>query len=634
MTHDPRTKEEIYEELRASLTGKISKLTNFTESSFNFVLTQAFSEEIRELEILSVVAELSGWIDYTGGPVTDEDLQDLGISDNITAREVSEVMEDDYLDEFVKIVGIKRLPGSRATGTVSFTTESGKTNIPEGTRVTTAPDSNGNTIDFLTTESAETSNGVTTVTDVQIQAVEVGSEYNVPANEIVRLADPPIGVSGVDNPEATTGGKEEESNEELRARAKGAVQASSEGGTVDGIKGYIRKNVEGVGQGDVIIDEFFEGNDGPGGNAPYADVIVDGGLDEEVENAIDFSRPTSIRHNLVRPQVIQIGLDTDLLGSNITTSEVKENIEDKLLNFGIGENFYNSEIIRSIMESSSNIISVDNLGAYIERVTNEPFTYTTGQSEYRLDFTYENVNGSITVIDSDNVSYNEGSDFEIQDKTGDGWPETLVWIGTTPDEGQQFFVDYDVVVPGSTAENDYYEVNSVRDETYKWNSSYQESFDYNTSTDLYELEYVPFDGSSITDNSGDTYTEGTDYEIIDNSGNGFDQTIDWTIGGSTPDNDERFTITYDQKVYHTEYDIVSSPQNEVTDSDGDTYSENTDYTIVDYTDVAEDDSIEWTTQPSTISQGDEFYFSYITEGNINVEDREKIDPGQITFTEV
>jgi len=173
MTHEPRTQEEIYESLRSSLTGQIAKLTNFTDRSFNFVWTQAFAEEVRELEVLAVVSELAGWIDYTGGPITEDDLEQLDIADDITAEEVNEFMKDDYLDEYVKIVGVTRLPGSRATGDVTFTTQSANTEIPSGTRVSTVPDSDGNTIDFLTTEQAETSTGVTTVTDVPIQAVDV-----------------------------------------------------------------------------------------------------------------------------------------------------------------------------------------------------------------------------------------------------------------------------------------------------------------------------------------------------------------------------------------------------------------------------------------------------------------------------
>ena len=770
MTHEPRTKDEIYEALRASLTGKIAKLTNFTDRSFNYVWTQAFAEEIRELEVLAVVSELAGWIDYTGGPITEDDLEQLDIETDVTAEEINEFMQEDYLDEYVKIVGINRLPGSRATGSVTFTTQSANTEIPSGTRVTTVPDSDGNTIDFLTTEQAETSNGVTTVTDVPIQAADVGQEFNIPANEIVRLAEPPIGVRGVDNPEATTGGEDREDNEELRTRAKQAVQSSSQGGTVDGIKGYIRQNVEGVGEGDIIVDEFTDPC------PPFVDVIVDGGLDAEVGDAIDFSRPAGIRHNLVRPQVVQLGFDIDVLGTDIGTADVEDEVETFLLEQGIGEEFYEDELIRRIMNSDPDILNIDNLGGTVERVTNEAFDYeadvsaaiaddggtttdetveandgvsndmtllpsspavgdayyfgdetifsqfelnisqagagtwdivweyydgsawvslanvTDGTSDFQssgtgtvswdipsdwvstnvggvnnlywirarldtftslstqplgqeanidgsgyvLDYTYENVNGSISISDNSGDTYTENTDFEVFDNSGDGWPETLVWTdGATPDEDEQFFVDYDVSVDGLTSNGDRHLTTLVRDESFYWEENGTQTLTYSNTQDLYEMEDIPFDNStSIEDASGDTYVEGTDYDIIDNSGNGFAQTIDWTVGGGTPDNSEDFTITYEKKVYIPEYEVVETPGGEIQDASGDVYEQDVDYNVVDLTQDNENDAISWISNPATLGDGEQFFFSYFNEGDINFGNREKADPGTLSVTQV
>jgi len=770
MTHEPRTKDEIYEALRASLTGKIAKLTNFTDRSFNYVWTQAFAEEIRELEVLAVVSELAGWIDYTGGPITEDDLEQLDIETDVTAEEINEFMQEDYLDEYVKIVGINRLPGSRATGSVTFTTQSAVTTIPSGTRVTTVPDSDGNTIDFLTTEQAETSNGVTTVTDVPIQAADVGQEFNIPANEIVRLAEPPIGVRGVDNPEATTGGEDREDNDELRARAKQAVQSSSQGGTVDGIKGYIRQNIEGVGEGDIIVDEFTDPC------PPFVDVIVDGGLDAEVEDAIDFSRPAGIRHNLVRPQVVQLGFQIDVLGTDIGTADVEDEVETFLLEQGIGEEFYEDELIRRIMNTDPDILNIDNLGGTVERVTNEAFDYETsvdaaiaddggtttdetaeandtvsndmtllpaapatgdayyfgeetifsqfelnisqagagtwdivweyydgsgwvslanvtdgtsdfqssgtgtvswdipsdwvstniggvdelywvrarldtftslstqplGQeasidgSGYVLDYTYEDTNGSITITDNSGDSYTENTDFEVFDNSGDGWPETLVWTdGATPDESEQFFVDYDVTVVGQTSNGNRHLTSLVRDESFYWSDDSTETFTYSNTQDLYEMEEIPFDNStSIEDASGDPYVEGTDYEIIDDSGNGFAQTIDWTVGGGTPDNSEDFTITYEKKVYIPEYEVVETPGGEIRDASGDVYEQDVDYNVVDLTQDNENDAISWISNPATLGDGEQFFFSYFNEGDINFGNREKADPGTLSVTQV
>jgi len=227
------TTADIFRNLRANLTNRIAKLTNFTDRSFNAVFTLAVSQEIRELQELTLVSELAGFVDFVGGPVSQEQLEELGIDEEISAARVNELMDDSYLDEYVKIVGVTRDQGERSSGTVTFTTQLAETDIPVGTTVTTEPTSDGDTIDFVTTESARTDNTETSVSGVDVQAVEPGERFNIPANDITRVFSPPIGVTGVTNPESTTGGQEIESNEELRERAKDAVGGASEGGTAE-----------------------------------------------------------------------------------------------------------------------------------------------------------------------------------------------------------------------------------------------------------------------------------------------------------------------------------------------------------------------------------------------------------------
>lgn len=631
MTQEPRTQDEVYNSLRESLTGKITKLTNFTERSFNYIWTQAYAEEIRELEVRATVSELAGWIDYTGGPVTNEDLEQLGIEDRISADEVDEFMQENYLDEYIKLVGVERFEGLRATGEVEITIDAGVDTIEEGIVVTTAESTFNQVLEFRTTEEIDTSSfdEITTVT-VSVEAVEVGNEYNVPAETIIRISDPPIGFRGVTNSSSITGGENRETNEDLRERAKGTVRSASLGGTTDGIKGYIRQEVKGVGQGDVVIQEFFDSD------PTFVDVVVDGGDDGLVADAIDFSRPTGIQHNLVRPEVISLGFDIDVRGDDVDTTFVENSLTDDLLLKGIGENFYQDELISDIFRADRNVLNVDNLGGVIERVENEEFIYDNTQTDYRLEYTYESTNGSITVVDESGDSYAEGSDFEVNDQSGDGYDDTLVWIGNTPDDTEKFTVDYDVTVLGQTTSENEYDTNLVRDESFNFNEGVTETFTYESGSNLYEIDHVPFDGSSsITDGSGDTYTEGTDYDIVDNSGNGFAETIDWSIGGSTPTDNEDFTVTYNQKVYQTEYEQRDTPLGIIRDFSGDVYDRGTEYETVDYKPQDDEkDAIEWLTNPSTLDSDEEFFFTYFTEGDVIVSDRQKVNPGTITIESI
>jgi len=846
MTHDYlQSKQEIYESLRSGLTGRITKLTNFTDRSFNYVWTQAFSQEIRELQELAFVSELAGFIDYAGGPITEDDLEDLGLADRISAERVNELMEDEYLDEYVKIVGVTRNDGSVSTGSVTFNTQSADTTIPQGTRVTTAVQNDGETIDFLTTDDANSPSGTTTVSDVSIESVDTGEDFNVPANTITRISNPPVGVTGVTNPESTTGGEDRESNDELRQRAKSAVGGASEGGTVEGIKAYLRNTIDAVQQGDVIIDEFFDED------PTFVDVIVDGGLDSDVEEAIDFSRPTGIRHNLVRPEVIQIGATIHLLGTDIDTTTVSDRVEDFLLDLGISDEFYEDQLIREIMQSDDDIINIDLLDTIVERVTNETFTFSTAidsaiaedadvgftdetieanndeanditllpsspavgdayyfgeetifseidlnistagsgtwdivweyydgsswttfsnitdgttdfqssgigtiswdipsdwtateidttedlyfvrarldsftsittqplgesvavtGSGYRLDYTVEETNGTITVRDENQNTFSNNSDITLIDNTGDGWPETLVWDGgAIPNNGDNFFVDYDVTVDGETNNGDRHDANLVRDEPFNFNLGQEDVLTYNNTESTYSLTHIPFESSvSIQDENSTTFTEdtdwqltptqdyatedtieyvsgttdyslsdeieidfvaiydeneniyvrGTDYTTIDTDSDGFDDTISWDTNNSTPTDgtnfivvydaypsgvrwdsnnstppqDDNFTVTYDQVYYDSEYEIVETPGGIIRDSSGTLYNEDTEYKLVDKSRDGEDDGVYWTQNPSTLGNSEEFFFTYITEGDINFGNREKADPGTITVS--
>ena len=841
MTQEPRTQTQIYNSMRASLSGKIAKLRNFTERSFNYVWTQAFSQEVQELEAKAVVAELSGWIDYAGKDLTEDDLEDLGIEGLVDPEQLNELMKDEYLDEYVKIVGVSRFEGTRAIGEVTIQTQSEGTNIPEGTVFTTDLDENGDVLKFETTEQAETADGVTSVQNVPIRALEIGTEYNVPSDSIIRMDNPPIGVKSVTNPDSTIGGEEEESNEDLRARAKQAVQTSSLGGTTDGIKGYLRQNVDGVGEGDVIIDEFTDVQ------PPFVDVIVDGGLDSTVSEAIEFSRPTGIRHNLIRPQIVQLGFNVDLLGQDIATPTVEDNITEFLLNLGISDNFYEDILIREIMQADDDILNIDNIGGFVERVTNETFTFdkdigsaiaddggtlsdetagandetadaitllpsspsvgdayyfgaenvfgeielnisTAGngtwdivweyyngsnwvslsnvsdgtndfrnantnsvswdvpsdwvatevinnegnyyirarldsftsittqpsgqrvsisQPSFRLNFTYENINGSITINDEEDNTYTKSSDFDVIDRSGDGWPETLLWTGTTPDRDVRFFVDYDVTVAGVTKNGDTYDTDEVRDEAFSFNLGQEDTFDYNNTQPAYEINHIPFSNSvniedensttftedtdwqlaplqdyakedtftyddtqddytlsqpidtdvvAIIDGDGNIFVRGTDYTVEDTDSDTFDETIRWDTNESTPtdgveftvnydafpkfirwDNndstppqDDSFTVTYDQVAYSTTYEIVETPLGNITDTNGTTYEEDVDYDVIDLDREGEDDAIYWNTNPSTLGNSEEFFFSYFTEADKFFGSREKADPGTIS----
>jgi uncharacterized phage protein gp47/JayE len=362
MSYEPREQDTIYTSLRDRIKGKIPGLTNFTDTSFNWVWTQGFSSEFREKELDKTATYLSGLVDYAGGPIEEEDLRELGIEDVASVSELNERLDDADLDELVKIVGISRDPGTEATGTVTFSTQSAATTIPAGTSVGLQPDTDGSFLEFTTDEQVSTGSGTTTV-QADITATEVGTEYNVGSGTITYLPNPPNGVQSAVNNASTSGGENEETNDELRERAKNAIFETSGGGTVQGIIGFIESEVAGVSE--VTVEEFFTG-DSWHGNYPHGHVIVDGGSDDEVLDAIASSRPVSVEHILVRPDVYNIAVDTDVSGQSVDDAEVKDRVETYLNELGLGDEVVYNKIIQQILNADDDITDVEDLDLAVQ----------------------------------------------------------------------------------------------------------------------------------------------------------------------------------------------------------------------------------------------------------------------------
>ena len=431
MVFQPRDEDTVYESLRDRLTGKIDDLTNFVTGSFNNVWTRAFSQELRENEIQASAAQLSGWIDYAGGPITEDDLDELGM-DTVSPEEINQYVESEDLDELARIVGIQRDEGTRATGTVDFTTSSDRVEIPEGTGVGTQPDSRGNFTEFETVSEVISPSGETSVS-ADIIAIEVGERFNVGAQTITYLPSPPAGIQAVINPLEVTGGVDRESNEVLRQRVKEAVFATTGGGTSAGVVGFIQQNTEAQ---DIRVDEFVDEQ------PPYVDVVVDGDEDDVVLEAIEESRPVGIRHNLIRPTNFTIDVEADVIGQDINTSVVENDVTTFLNELAIGDNFFRDKLIQTILNGDEDIITIDSLTVIVKGCS---YTYDSTQQVYDLRCdNIEEVKEVRGTLNGDPHVFVEGTDYELVDTTEDGNFDSIDWGigGDEPDDGTDFFVDY------------------------------------------------------------------------------------------------------------------------------------------------------------------------------------------------
>lgn len=441
MVLEPEQQEKIYERIRDAIAAA-SAITNFSPNSPERAITDdGFSAEMRERQHEALAVQLSAYIDYAGKEISEQDLDDLGIDpERVDLELLNSFIESSDLDALAKRYSTFRDPGTFATGTVTFETSQDEVLIPNGTLVGTQPDADGEYLAFFTTTEVVSAQGETSV-DVDVEAAERGTEYNVGAGTITFLPESVPGVGGdppVNNPEATTGGEDEETDEELRERAKESLVGTSGGGTLQGVENGLIAAFAGLDSQNVQIVEY------PDQHPVTFDYVVDGGpSDDALRDKMDELRPVAVEGTLVRPTQVTLDITADVTGSDIDTAAVEEDLRDYVGNLGLGDSFVIDRVIQTIMNADSGIGGIDSLTT---TAVDEEHTYQDGTSIYGLNRAPV-VPGSVAnVEDESGDQYEKGTDYEVVDDTGDGEPDAIDWSigGATPDDGETFYVDYDV----------------------------------------------------------------------------------------------------------------------------------------------------------------------------------------------
>lgn len=179
-------------------TGSDSPLTDINVGSVTRTISEATGREIATVYEQVNRAYLSGFIDTAEGTA---------------------------LDLVVAILNIKRLTADFAVGLVTFFRDpaiTGNITIQEGVLLATAKDE----ATFRTTQTRTLQRGQVRI-DVPIRAADdfPGELGIVDSGAITELDQPIAGINRISNFEATILGKEDESDAELRARAKAALRA-------------------------------------------------------------------------------------------------------------------------------------------------------------------------------------------------------------------------------------------------------------------------------------------------------------------------------------------------------------------------------------------------------------------------
>lgn len=242
-----RTFEKIVEAFRAFIKSKDSSIDTSEGTSTRDIVIDA---PAREFDIL-----------YEQLESISEDQSTLTASDG-------------GLDNQAANVGLLRKTARKARGAVSFFRRSAVVSditIPAGTQVsTTTSNVSTSTIKFLTTKEVtmyanlsgsylNSSTGNYEIT-VDIEASEGGTDGNVGAETVTTIVSTLLGIDGVSNTNATSGGQDQETNTSLASRISARYTGNTIG-TVDGIKSVVLSQdgvtaVSVTGNGDTSRDEF------------------------------------------------------------------------------------------------------------------------------------------------------------------------------------------------------------------------------------------------------------------------------------------------------------------------------------------------------------------------------------------
>lgn len=277
------------------------------------------------------------------------------------------------LDRKCQDIGIMRQLATRATGTIQFSGVDG-TQIYRGYEVQTATG-----IVFETTTAATISGSLALA---EIEAVESGASGNVGAGVVSRVVSPLAGVTGVTNPDPTTGGRDTETDAQLRERYVRSV--SKPGGASAAAIEAALLDIEGVLDAEVRQNVTLETDSVTGVPPKAIGPIVWGGDPAEIAVVLFSVKPAGIQcwgddevHVIPDSRGIEhtIGFDRpDIVTINVTASltvdalvypadgntQVAAAIESYLSGLGLDEDVIYTRLISRI-HSVPGIIDIPTL---------------------------------------------------------------------------------------------------------------------------------------------------------------------------------------------------------------------------------------------------------------------------------
>ena len=288
-----------------------------------------------------------------------------GYADWIARMGVPFTAADEFLEAWAGLVGIYRKDATPASGFASFNGQSG-TRIPANSQLTRQDGT-----PYVTT--ADATIDATGAVEVPFTALVSGAATNCPIGTGIALATPIVGVNGsgiVTQP--TTGGADQETNDELRSRMLQRYRDPPQGGAVADyvewateVPGCTRAWVlpNGWGPGTVVVYPMFDdanaANDGfPQGTDGCATDETRGptatGDQLTVANHIWTKQPVTALVYVAAPKPFAINVSLLTLDPNTSDmlAAIEASITDTLANIGqVGGVIYPSDIYEAILST-------------------------------------------------------------------------------------------------------------------------------------------------------------------------------------------------------------------------------------------------------------------------------------------
>jgi len=263
---------------------------------------------------------------------------------------------EDTLDDLVQIWGVTRKTATAAIGTFTFkknTAASTPITIPTGILITTVPDANGNTIQYVTNQAVTLTSGNTEVQTTGIcQVPGPGIAGNLTAGTPLLVGSALPGIDAVSLDTTITNGIDKESDSSLRTRCLQIIQNPQGGGTITdyqnwalAVIGVTTATVVPLNRGPGTIDVVITS----GGGLPTPDIIV------QTQNAIDERKPVNVDVEVLEPTTVIIDvIATMTLASGYTTEAVtltvQEAITDYIQSINVGGVVYRSGMTSTIID--------------------------------------------------------------------------------------------------------------------------------------------------------------------------------------------------------------------------------------------------------------------------------------------